>query len=382
MSRLVTIRGDTLRTRTRDGDVVRSPLRPEYEWLDALPTKDAIGILASDVEEFGDFDWDAVEPDLHAALSAYYKRTQEMAALGIEARGIELASHMLEQGEPDAQFIVPGLIAREQVTLISGREKLSGKSTLTAYLMGALERGEETVFGPALGRTVKTVWLTEEPDFSLFEKAERFGLGGGVVIVRNYALAALDFKGKLALLEDVAKRCKAELVVVDPFSRVAKVEEESGMEPGRRGEEASDFAQRTSLAVVLIHHNRKGTGGPAEDAFRGSTSLTAAMDIVVQVDRRVKKGPAVRRLTTWGRVEASNWTRDIELVGSRYTGGPDEAAGDELMLSEPMTVRAFAGKLNTSPDTARRRLAAMVERGNATVDEGVEPYVYSPVLAA
>ena len=227
---------------------------------------------------------------------------------------------MLAQGEPDAQFIVPNLIAREQVTLIEGREKLSGKSTLTSYLMGAPERDEETVFGPALGRAARTVWLTEEPDHSLYEKVKRFGLGTGVMIVRNYAVASLPFARKLELLEDLAHRHRAEHVVIDPFSRVAMIEDESGTEPGRRAEEASDFAQRTGLAVVLIHHNRKSSGGAVEDTFRGSTSLTAAMDIISQVDRLKKKGSNVRRLTTWGRVEASNGTKETSCRPRRTPG--------------------------------------------------------------
>lgn len=380
----VTIRRGMIRIKRLDGEVVRLPLVPEYEGEPGLPSHEAVSILAHELamvgEEEAGFDFGAVAPGLLSALSWHFERRDEMAEMEVTGEGVELASHMLAQGVPDAQFIVPGLVAREQVTLIAGREKLSGKSTLTAYLMGALERGEETVFGQALGRPVRTVWLTEEPDYSLYEKVERFGLGAGVMIVRNYAVADRPFVEKLALLEDLAKRHKAELVVIDPFSRVAMIEDESGTEPGRRAEEASDFAQRTSLAVVLIHHNRKSSGGAVEDAFRGSTSLTAAMDVICQVDRVRKKGPNIRRLTTWGRVEASNWTREIELDGATYTGGPDEAGGDALLLDGQMTVRDFAAVIAASEKTARRRLNAMVESGDATVDESQQPFVYSPRL--
>jgi hypothetical protein len=380
----VTIRRGTIRVERRDGEVVRLPLAPEYEGDVGLPSHNAVNVLAHELTQIGeseaDFDLDAVGEGLLAALVAFFQRRDEVEALGISGDGIELASHMLGQGKPDAQYIVPGLIAREQVTLISGREKLSGKSTLTAYLMGALERDEETVFGPALGYPVRTVWLTEEPDYSLFEKVERFRLGAGVLLARNYALGGgASFGEKLAVMEDVSEKFGAKLLVVDPFSRVAKVEDEAGTEPGRRAEEASDFAQRTSLAVVLIHHNRKSSGGAVEDSFRGSTSLTAAMDNIVQVDR-VKKKPNVRKLTSWGRVDASNWVKEVELDGATYTGGPDEAGGDALLLDGPTTVKAFAERIGVAPDTARRRLKAMVEKGDAAVDESSEPYVYSPVL--
>lgn len=388
MSGLVAIRRDRIHIKRADGETVRLPLVAEYEGLDGLPSDEAVAVLAHELAMVGEseaaFDLEAVAPDLLTALAWAYARRDEMAALfgQGEHRGFELASHLLQQGKPDADWLVPGVVAKGQTTLIEGREKTAGKSTLLAYLLAAMERGAETVFGAAFHRPVKTVWLTEEPEGPLYEKVERFGLGGGVLIVRNYALGDRDFDAKLRLMEEVATAFKADHLVVDPLTRIARVEDEAGTELGRRAEEVSDLAQRTGLAVTIVHHDNKARGQKVEDRGRGSTSLQAHVDQIIHVERPGGRdvSPRVRRLVSWGRVDEAAWTRDIEMAEDKRSYTTQDADG--LLLTGPMTAKEFADVVKASEKTARRRLDALVANGEATVDETTKPYVYSPVLAS
>jgi len=389
VSGLVAIRRDRINIKRSDGETVRLPLTGDYEGPDGLPSDEAVAVLAHELATVGEdeaqFDLDAVAPDLLTALAWAYARRDEMAELfgSGEHRGLELASHLLEQGRPDVDWFVPGVIAKQQVTLIEGREKIAGKSSLLAYLMAAMEHAEGTVFGPAFHRPVRTVWLTEEPEGPLYEKAERFGLGAGVLIVRNYALPdGLDFPGKLRYVGDIARAFKADHVVIDPLSRVARVEDEAGTELGRRAEEASDFAQDRGIAITIVHHDNKGRGQKVEDRGRGSTSLQAHVDQIIHIEKPGGRSvsPRVRRLVSWGRVDEAAWTRDIEMAKDKRSYTMQEADG--LLLSQPMTVKDFADKLAISEKVARSRLVKLVSDGDATVDETTKPYVYAPILAS
>jgi hypothetical protein len=388
MSGLVAIRRDRIHIKRADGETIRLPLIDKYEGLDGLPSDEAVAVLAHELAMVGEseaeFDLDAIGPDLLTALTWAYTRRDEMAELfgQGEHAGFELASHVRQQGKPDADWLVPGVIAKGQTTLIQGREKLSGKSTLLAYLMAAMERGDGTVFGPAFHRPVRSVWLTEEPEGPLYEKVERFGLGGGVLIVRNYAIAELGFEAKLDLMEQVARAFKADHLVIDPLTRIAHVEDEAGTELGKRAEKASDLAQSTGLAVTIIHHDNKAVARAVEDRGRGSTSLQAHVDQIIHVERRKKRPPRERELVSWGRVDEADWTRTIELADDKRSYiVPFEQTTDALLLEGPTTVKDFAETIGTTPDTARRRLDALVEGGQATVERSKKPHVYTPILA-
>lgn len=345
-----------------------------------------------------DIDWDAVGPDLEHVLHTYTKQLDELRAAGFpDTKGIQLWGHLLDLPDLEAEPLVPGLLAKGLVTLVQGREKLSGKSTLMAYLIGCLARGEETAFGPAYKRPVRSVWLTEEPEYARIEKAARFGVGGakaGVLIVSDALTLPIDraegdslaekWNSKLTSLAAIAEVFRAEHVIIDPLSRCAGVEDEAGRELGARAEAVSSMAQQHNLAITIIHHNSKNPFAAVEDRGRGSTSLQAAVDQYVQVERpekKLKKHPNVRRLTSFGRVESGDWTKFLELRGDAYEE-EHTGAGDALLLEHPMDVDEFADVISKSQATARRRLDALVTEGLATFDDSTGKRIWTTVAAS
>src|SRR5437868_4676185 len=97
------------------------------------------------------------------------------------------AKDLLAQVPEQVNWLVPGVLAPGWTTKLAGREKL-GKGTHAYYLIGCLERGERTVYGPAAVGKAKTLILTEEPEESVREKVELFKLSDAYIIF-GYELA-------------------------------------------------------------------------------------------------------------------------------------------------------------------------------------------------
>src|ERR1044072_9825708 len=80
-----------------------------------------------------------------------------------------------ESTPAEPEWLVPGMLGRGMVTEVNGREKI-GKGWFEAYLMGRMEHGTDTLFGPGIGRSSKTLIYTEEPEDSLIQKLESFDI--------------------------------------------------------------------------------------------------------------------------------------------------------------------------------------------------------------
>jgi hypothetical protein len=278
-----------------------------HEDTDAFDLEALAEELERDVEEHRPM-WREVQE--------HHARTAELGRRAEVFPG-RTALELLNEVEPERDELVPGLIVRGGVTLVGGREKLSGKSTLMFYLAGAMERSEATAFGEPYREPVRTIFLTEEPAYAIRDKVERFGLRDGRVVY-GWEVPATSGDGahqrwqeRVTHIGTLAQEGGFGHMVVDPFSRLAEVENESGREPGERAEFVSNIAQQFGLAITLVHHNNK-SGGRMEDLFRGSTSLPAAVDQMVQIGYKAKASN-VRDLASWARVETGSWERSIEL---------------------------------------------------------------------
>jgi hypothetical protein len=391
MANGVTVTQGAARFPDRNGEIVKITLGAA--WWDG---EFDIGTLLDHAAEANgiDIDRDSILPALVAEMDAERPARAELERLhlveGDQPFGV-LASQLLAKPVEDHPYFIPGLIRPGGVTLIGGREKLSGKSTLTSYLMRRLELQEPTIFGDAYSEPVKTIWVTEEPEYSLREKIADFKLES-VYIVRMSDWAAQGpgaetFGGKLAIIEAIAVGAGYRHVVIDPLSRIAGIVDEAGTELGIAVDKASQMAQRADLAVTLIHHNNKGIGRQAIDRMRGSTSLTAAVDVIVQIDRGSKKAKRDRPLTALGRVRASDMEKVITLGEDNcsYTIRDREDADEHVGISDlahlraggPTTIAEFAKRLSVSEKVAGERLRELLDDGTAEKSkEGNDKAVY------
>jgi hypothetical protein len=307
---------------------------------------EAEAALADTIEQ--DAQAESLELALIAELAAApdWRTALELAKAGVQVG--ELISDVRARPEGAEAWLIPGLIRQGGVTLLAGREKTGGKSTLMAFLLGALERDDPTLFGEPAGRSIRTVWVTEEPEYSLREKGDQFGLRDTLVLPIHHwgAVAAMStFAQRLELIELLAKAGGYEHVVIDPLSRIAEVDDEAGTELGKRAGEASAMAQRSGLAVTILHHANKADGRRPEDAVRGSTSLAAACEQVVVLQVKwPAKSPRDRMLTSFGRVRSQVWRKRIRLDddGEGYTKvSTDAELPDDVEESGPTPLDAL-----------------------------------------
>lgn len=289
-------------------------------------------------------------------------------------------------------WVIPGVLMRKWTTQLNGREK-GGKGNLAVYCISRMERAQPSVFGPAFRRPIYTLILTEEPEESLNEKLEFFGVEHARII-EGHTLAGMEWSEKVAHVITVAQAGGYECIFIENISRSAGIVEEGGVELGRAVECFADAVQTHDLAGLFDHHHKKGRD-KIENMGRGGTATSGAVDVIIDVETKGGLMSRKRKLTARGRVVSAWWERTIELTESRddyvEVAEGDESFADvldahaereqkqsearlydaKLLAQHPgITAAEYAKLIDKVERTARRRLDALKDHGLATVEEG------------
>jgi hypothetical protein len=186
------------------------------------------------------------------------------------------------------------------VGMLAGPAK-GGKSTLAENLQRCRETGAkllsawDVVTGP-------TLLVTEEGGVAVVYKTE--GLHELDILDRRTALGGqLTFAQVLELIGKWSEGHPGGLVFIDTLSIWAGIEDENDDAKVTAALGAvMALAQSTGLAIILVHHTRKG-GGEHGEAIRGSGAMLGTVDIGLELtytgDERY---PDERYLTVQGRV--------------------------------------------------------------------------------
>ena len=169
-----------------------------------------------------------------------------------------------------------------------------GKSALALGIAAALATGKGFL-GERVHHSVP-VWVLnlEDPLEELHRRVAalmrlhslpRESLAGRLFLhsgrTRRLTMAALDLQGTTIAHPDrtgVIDACLAAgigLVVVDPFVKSHRLDENSNAQMDAAATAWAEVAEATGAAVLLVHHVRKGAAGDV-DAARGAKSLTDA----------------------------------------------------------------------------------------------------------
>jgi hypothetical protein len=245
--------------------------------------------------------------------------------LPAEVWGEELASVVRGQ----TSWLWDGYLAHGNVTLLTGQWK-SGKTTLLSILLARRETG-----GPLAGLAVtagRTAVVSEEPALLWNERRERLGFGPSV------AFQCRPFPGKptpsqwLALIDRLAElhdRRGVDLAVIDNLASFLPGRDESHAGLMLEALLPLQRLTRLGLAVLLLHHPKKGTARDGQ-AARGSGALTGYVDIIIEMRpcRRASEEDRRRVLCGYSRHERTPRQLVIELnpEGTDYhsLGTPDD----------------------------------------------------------
>ena len=186
----------------------------------------------------------------------------------------------------------------------------------------------------------------------------------------------LDLEGDRVRLDETIARLKPRLLILDPFVRLHRIDENVSGEVAPLLAFLRELQRRHAIAVVLVHHARKGAGAiRAGQALRGSSEFHAWGDsnlylrrdsddrIVLTVEHRAAAAmPAV----TLQLAQHDN-ALALELVQPERPAAPTSL--DQritAVLAERRQPRPFA-ELRTScrirTTTLYQRLAAMIADG-------------------
>jgi len=207
-------------------------------------------------------------------------------------------------------------------------------------------------------------------------------------IVFGWELGDKTWPQKVLTLVDLTVLEGHGIVFVDNTSRAAGITDEGGVEFARAVETLIDACRTAGLTLIIDVHHKKGRDD-IENKTRGGTGLQGAVDINVEVVRLGSRDSRRRKLTAFGRLQATHWERVIELSmdGAEYTLAENEPESvdpetqtaflDAAKLREcgkPVTAEAFGEMVGVKKGQAINRLKVLVDDSVAIKYPGSGPH--------
>lgn len=195
-------------------------------------------------------------------------------------RVVQIADLPPETDERPA-WLIEEIWAREAVGLIGGAPK-SCKTYLALEMALAVASG-----APCLGRFAVhepgpvLLFAAEDAPAQVRDRLDGLARARGVAFERLPVFLVLaeqlrlDTERDLARLRNAIERHRPRLLILDPFVRLHTLDENSATEVSRLLADLRALQRRFQLAVLLVHHTRKGSGPVSGQALRGSSDLHA-----------------------------------------------------------------------------------------------------------
>ena len=162
----------------------------------------------------------------------------------------------------------------------------------------------------------------------------------------------IDTPEDQARLADTVAALRPTLLILDPFVRLHRIDENVCSEVAPLLAYLRDLQRRFALAIVVVHHARKGAGGArAGQALRGSSEFHAWTDSALYLRRTSDE----LTLTIEHRAEPSDGPIPIQLV----------ASGAALALTTEPPTSAPRADPEPDPTPAQRIEAALAQLGTA-----------------
>lgn len=207
-----------------------------------------------------------------------------MADENIDKKVISI-SELIEKNLPPIDWLIDELVPEEAITILSGMSG-SFKTWLVMDMAISVATGKEFL-GVYNTKQTGVLIIDEESGERLC--SERFKLLTSSTEMPIYLLSMSGFKVSHKNIKEIIGVCKENgigLVIIDSMTRVNTGDENSSKDTAIFFDKLRAFT-RESIAVLIIHHNRKpGQGGyDASSDMRGSSDIRAAVDIQLAVRR-------------------------------------------------------------------------------------------------
>lgn len=282
------------------------------------------------------------------------------------------------------QWLVEGLWLDQAVGILGGAPKCC-KTWLAAELAVAVASGT-----PALGRFVvpepgpALLFCAEDSPAALRRRIESLAarrdrrLDDLPLFLLDVNALRLDQSSDIERLAATVAQVRPRLLVLDPFVRLARVDENSAAEVSAVLGALRELQRKHALAVLVVHHARKSPAAHPGQSLRGSSDFAAWGDSNLYLARN---GPRMR-LTLEHRSAPAAPPLELELVTepdahlvivsddvpeSLSAGVVDELGEHVLALlrdsARPLTKAEMRDQLRRRNEDVRSALDALYQRG-------------------
>ena len=264
----------------------------------------------------------------------------ERAKLGMSVREL----YALKQPET----LIDNLLSAQVVTILSAKPKVGKTNLVVGLLAENFNRG--TWLGEA-AKELRCVYLGEEPGYR-FGKRLRDSLVSEDTARARFAYVDARSLNDSPTWQERLERVQAyidarserpNLLVIDTLGFWAGLTDFNDYATvAKEFKPVLDFACGTSMAVLVVHHSRKGNGTDI-DAISGSNALTGGAGNVALLTK-IDGNDTQRKLTVWSRdVGEYEMILDYNLV-THFYHKPD------LLDTIPEEHREILDLLETYPD--------------------------------
>ena len=266
-------------------------------WLDSGGTPETFNDLVQDTPEF---DSGHIEERFDRNESLPVKSVSEIFA---------------ESGEgPDWKVV--SLLAKGNITDLSGEAKFSGKTTFAMHMLSCIRRGVDFMGFPTVRS--KVLYLTEQGNnfAEALQKAALEDADGQLFVVQHRDVRPIEWSELIASAVEECKRREIDVLIVDTFAAFSGIvgsEENNSGDIKEKMAPLKEAAQEHDLAILYIRH--AGKSGRA----RGSSQFEAEGDIILTLKRpEGNNSENVRVLEGIGRYDEIPRKLNIELTEQGY----------------------------------------------------------------
>jgi hypothetical protein len=240
------------------------------------------------------------------------------------------AAEFIAAAPPYIPWIVRPWVAAGSVTLVTGKIKAAGKTSWVTHMVHSVLGGKPFMGEPT--RKTCACYLSEERTTSFQEALRRADLRArkDLFLLLSHETYGRSWPSVIGAAVEQCRARKAGLLIVDTFGEFARLahDQENSAGAAFAAVKPLQEAAAQGLAVVLVHHERKG-GGQVSDAGRGSTAIGGAADVIISIRRPDgKQKRSVRLIQAVSRFSETPPDLLIELTDDGYKslGAPGVAA--------------------------------------------------------
>jgi hypothetical protein len=201
-------------------------------------------------------------------------------------------AHQLASRSEEPRWLIESLWAEQAVGIVGGEPKCC-KSFLALDMAVSVASGRSCLrrfHVPRKGRVL--LYAAEDAHPIVRARLEGICAAAGIEIdtldvhVITAPMLRLDQYEDQRRLDDAVARSSPRLLVLDPFVRLHRIDENSSAEVAPLLAQLRELQRRHDVAVVLVHHARKGAANARPgQALRGSSEFHAWSDSALHLRR-------------------------------------------------------------------------------------------------